>query len=184
SLRPRQPAPARAPSRAGGSLHARMSNRRETMTENGATTVAEPVPARSRGRAARLVQRGARAPHRPYIHRRIGTFNILDEEGLSLIEANADRLLKEIGMEFHDDPEILDIFREAGADVQGTRVRFEPGMCRRIVRATAPSQFKQHARNPANTVVIGGDNTVLCPSWGPPFVHDLDRGRRYATIDD
>ncbi|WP_296747000.1 trimethylamine methyltransferase family protein [Mesorhizobium sp.] len=141
-------------------------------------------PARSRGRAARLVQRGAQGPRRPYISRRIGTFNILDEEGLSLIEANADRLLKEIGMEFHDDPEILDLFRDAGADVRGTRVRFEPGMCRKLVQATAPRQFKQHARNPANTVVIGGDNTVLCPSWGPPFVHDLDRGRRYATLND
>ncbi|MDW6024920.1 trimethylamine methyltransferase family protein [Mesorhizobium sp. BAC0120] len=141
-------------------------------------------PARSRGRAARLIQRGAQEPRRPYISRRISTFNILDEEGLSLIEANADRLLKEIGMEFHDDPEILDLFRDAGADVKGTRVRFEPGMCRKIVRATAPQQFKQHARNPANTVVIGGDNTVLCPSWGPPFVHDLDRGRRYATLGD
>lgn len=144
---------------------------------------AEP-PARSRGRAARLVQRGAQEPRRPYISRRIGTFNILDEEGLSLIEANADRLLKEVGMEFHDDPEILDLFRTAGADVKGTRVRFEPGMCRKLVQATAPRQFKQHARNPTNTVVIGGDNTVLCPSWGPPFVHDLDRGRRYATLND
>src|SRR5438445_7887000 len=118
------------------------------------TTISTEAPApRTGGRAGRQGQRIAQqAPRRPYISRRIGTFNILDEEGLSLIEANADRLLKEIGMEFHDDPEILDIFRDAGADVQGTRVRFEPGMCRRIIRATAPPQFMQHARNAANTV--------------------------------
>lgn len=140
---------------------------------------------RTGGRSGRSGQRSASAtPRRPYITRRFGTFNILDEEGLSLIEANADRLLKEIGMEFHDDPEILQIFRDAGADVQGTRVRFEPGMCRKIIRASAPASFKQHARNPANTVMIGGDNTVLCPSWGPPFVHDIDRGRRYAKFSD
>ena len=65
----------------------------------------------------------------PYINRWIGTFNVLDEEGLSLIEHNADILLKETGMNFTGDPEILDIFRHAGADVQGERVRFEPGMC-------------------------------------------------------
>jgi trimethylamine--corrinoid protein Co-methyltransferase len=124
------------------------------------------------------------APRAPYINRRLGTFNILGEEGLSLIEHNADILLQETGMDFVGDPEILDIFRDAGADVQGERVRFEPGMCRQLVQATAPRQFTQHARNPANNVVIGGDNTVLCPSWGPPFVHDLDQGRRYATIDD
>ncbi len=87
-------------------------------------------------------------------------------------------------MEFRDDPEILDIFRDAGADVRGARVRFEPGMCRRIVQASAPREFRQHARNPANTVTIGANATVLCPSWGPPFVHDLDAGRRYATLED
>ena len=57
---------------------------------------------------------------------------------MSLIEENADLLLQETGMEFRDDPEILEIFREAGADVQGERVRFEPGMCRKLVQATAP----------------------------------------------
>ncbi len=150
-----------------------------------AEAVAESTRGRTRGRSGRLEQRAsASMVRKPYIARRIGTFNILDEEGLSLIEANADRLLREIGMEFHDDPEILDLFRNAGAEVKNTRVRFEPGMCRRIVQATAPRQFRQHARNPANTVMIGGDNTVLCPSWGPPFVHDLDRGRRYATLQD
>lgn len=110
--------------------------------------------------------------------------DVLGEEGLSLIERNADLLLKETGMEFVDDPEILEIFREGGADIEGTRVRFEPGMCRSIIQATAPRQFRQHARNPAKSVVLGGHNTVLCPSWGPPFVHDLDQGRRYAGIED
>jgi trimethylamine--corrinoid protein Co-methyltransferase len=137
------------------------------------------------GRAAASRERDAAAPRRaPFINRRLGTYNVLDEEGLSLIERNADVILREIGMEFRDDPEILEIFRDAGADVKGTRVRFKPGMCRGIIRRTAPRQFRQHARNPANTATIGGDNTVLCPSWGPPFVHDLDRGRRYATIED
>jgi len=139
---------------------------------------------RSGGHAARATDASSARPAKPYIQRRLGTFNVLDDEGLSLIEHNADQLLKEIGMEFPDDPELLDIFRDAGADVQGIRVRFEPGMCRKIIQATAPRQFKQHARNPAKTVEIGGDNTVLCPSWGPPFVTDLDQGRRYATYED
>ena len=140
---------------------------------------------RTGGRAARNRERAAAtAPRAPYIQRKLGSFNVLDEEGLSLVELNADKLLQEIGMEFKDDPEILDIFRAAGAAVRDTRVRFEPGMCRHIIQATAPRQFLQHARNPANSVMIGGDNTVLCPSWGPPFVHDLDRGRRYASFKD
>ena len=120
----------------------------------------------------------------PYILRKTGTVNILSEEGLCLIEENADQILQDTGMEFVDDPEILQIFKFAGCDVTDTRVRFEPGFCRKTIQATAPASFYQHARNPDNDVLIGGDATVLCPSWGPPFVHDLDNGRRYATFDD
>ncbi len=49
---------------------------------------------------------------------------------------------------------------------------------------TAPSQFTQHARNPARNVEIGGNNLVFAPVYGPPFVTDLDKGRRYGTIED
>ena len=105
-----------------------------------------------RGRASRIAARADRSAVRaPYITRKLGTYDVLDEEGLGLIEHNADVLLKETGMEFTGDPEILDIFRSAGADVKGERVRFEPGMCRQLIQATAPAEFVQHARNPATT---------------------------------
>ena len=126
----------------------------------------------------------ASAPRKPFILRQLSPHNVLNEEGLSLIEANADRILAETGMEFRDDQAALAAFREAGCDVQGERVRFEPGFCRQTIQATAPATFTQAARNPANSVQFGGDATILCPSWGPPFVHDLDEGRRYATYDD
>ncbi|MEL7254190.1 MAG: trimethylamine methyltransferase family protein [Pseudomonadota bacterium] len=126
----------------------------------------------------------APTPRAPYLRRALAPMPVLSEEGLEQIEANADHILAETGMEFHDDPEILDIFAHAGCDVDGTRVRFTPGFCRRTISATAPAQFDQLARNPANSVQIGGAASVLCPSWGPPFVHDLDAGRRYATYDD
>ena len=32
--------------------------------------------------------------------------------------------------------------------------------------------------------MIGGDRTVLVPAYGSPFVRDLDKGRRYATLED
>ena len=137
------------------------------------------------GRAGRKAARARSAPPRaPYMTRQIAELEVLSEEGLCLIEANADSILKETGMEFRDDPEILEIFRQAGADVKGERVRFEPGMCRRIIQATAPSSYTQHARNPENSVQIGGKASVLAPVWGPPFIHNLDEGRRYATLAD
>ncbi len=120
----------------------------------------------------------------PYISRQMETYSVLSREGLELIEANAETILKDTGMEFQGDPEILDIFRAAGCDVRQTRVRFDPGFCRNTIQATAPRAFMQHARNPNNSVRLGGNATVLCPSWGPPFVHDLDRGRRYASHRD
>ena len=137
------------------------------------------------GRAGRREARADAAPAAaPFIERKIPYVEILSEENLALIEHNADRLLSEIGIDFLDDPEVLDLFRAAGADVDGTRVRFPAGMCRQIIQATAPSEYVQHARNPARNVTIGGKRTVLVPAYGPPFVHDLDKGRRYATIED
>lgn len=136
---------------------------------------------RNRSGAAAAKQEATRAP---YISRKLETFSVLSAEGLELIEANAETILKETGMEFQGDPEILEIFRAAGCDVKETRVRFEPGFCRKTIQATAPREFMQHARNPKNSVKLGSNGTVLCPSWGPPFVHDLDRGRRYAAYTD
>ncbi len=138
-----------------------------------------------RGRKARRASRLRGATTRaPFIQRRIATFDILSNEGLELIEQYADIILQDIGVEVRGDPESLDILKNAGADVTGERVRFEPGFCRKIITATAPAEFLQHARNPANTVTLGGANTVLAPGWGPPFIHNLDEGRRYATIGD
>ena len=137
------------------------------------------------GRAGRREARGAPAAAiAPFIERKIPYFEILNDESLELIEHNADRLLAEIGIDFLEDPEVLDLFRDAGAEVDGTRVRFPAGMCRQIIQASAPREYVQHARNPERNVTIGGKRTVLVPAYGSPFVHDLDQGRRYATIED
>ena len=120
----------------------------------------------------------------PYIHRGFSPLSLLNEEGLSLIEYNADTILQETGMEFRGDPEALELLRNAGADVEGERVRFERGMCRTIIQASAPRDYIQCARNPDNNIHIGGGDVSFSPVGGPAFVHDLDRGRRYASSDD
>ena len=82
------------------------------------------------------------------------------------------------------------MWKEAGADVKHSetdakrfRVRFPKGLVRSLIK-TAPREYTQHARNPANTITIGGNNTVFAPVYGPPFIRNLDEGRRYATIED
>ncbi len=108
---------------------------------------------------------------------------LVSEEGLELLEHNAETILAEVGIEVREYPSAVARFADAGADVDGTRVRFPRGLCRQLV-ATAPAVYTQHARNPANDVQIGGDATVFAPNYGSPFVHDLDAGRRYATLAD
>lgn len=140
---------------------------------------------RAGGRDGRRSGQSEVPPHRaaPYIIRNIPTYDILGEESLLRIEATADRILAEIGIEFRDDPVALQHWKSAGADVYGLLVKFEPGMLREILKS-APASFTQHARNPVNNVEIGGKSVVFAPAYGSPFVMDLDKGRRYGTIED
>jgi trimethylamine--corrinoid protein Co-methyltransferase len=145
----------------------------------------ETTHRRSGGRAARQAARlHAHVETVPFLTRTLAPFEVLGEEGLARIEANADIILQEVGLEIRGDPEARELFRSAGASVDGERVRFPSGLCRSIVQATAPREFIQHARNPERSVRIGGNATVFAPAYGSPFVHDLDTGRRYGTIED
>ncbi|TLZ23008.1 MAG: trimethylamine methyltransferase, partial [Gammaproteobacteria bacterium] len=140
---------------------------------------------RPSGRDAKIAARTARShAFVPYITRNIPYYEVLSTGGLELLENNADTILEEIGIDFRDDAESLKLCKDAGADVQGERVRFPRGMCRSIVRRSAPKEFTQYARNPARNVVIGGNRTVFAPAYGSPFVRSLDEGRRYARIED
>ena len=139
---------------------------------------------RSGGRAARAATRAAGSAGGPaFITRGIPPYELLSPDGLDSVEAHADRILAEVGIEIRDDAEALALFRAAGAAVDGITVRFEPGMVRALC-STAPREFTQLARNPDRSVQIGGNNVVLAPAYGSPFVHDLEQGRRYGTIAD
>jgi len=140
--------------------------------------------ARGGGGAARRAERTAVSIETArYIERNIPNLEILHSEALEIIEHNAETVLAEIGVNFVENPGALELWRAAGADVQGERVRIPRGLARQLC-ATAPGRFTQHARNPARSVEIGGRSLVFAPVYGPPFVRDIDGGRRYATIAD
>jgi trimethylamine--corrinoid protein Co-methyltransferase len=142
-------------------------------------------PRRRGGRRGHRQREAVATPAAPaYITRHIPYYELLSEDGLDALDTHADTLLQEIGIDFRGDPEVLRLWQEAGADVQGERVRFDRGLVRDIIRQSAPSNFVQHARNPDRSVVIGGDNVVFSPAYGSPFVRDLDNGRRYASLAD
>ena len=163
---------------AAGAGHSFSNSKGGNMTE-------EVHHRRGGGRAARQVTRNSSNAQRDaYLTRSIKPYELVSDEDLELLEHNADTILEEIGVEIRDYPSAIERFKKAGALVDGTRLRFPRGMCRSIIQASAPRQYTQHARNPLNNVQIGGDATVFAPNYGSPFVHDLDNGRRYATIAD
>ena len=138
----------------------------------------KPSRPRGRKRRTRVV---ITAP--AYVTRAIPFYEFLGEEGLTRLEDQADWLMQEVGLEFRDDPEALTIWKDAGADIKGTRVRLPKGMARELCK-TAPQKFKQYSRSASRTVEIGGTSAVFAPVYGPPFVRDLEKGRRYGSLED
>ena len=137
-------------------------------------------PAIRRGRA----QRVAVQPHvRQLKSRKIPAYDLLNEAALCAIEDQADWILQNVGVEFRGDTTALALLDQAGATVTGANVTFEPGLARALCW-TAPQEFRLHARDPVNSVTLGGNNVVLMPGYGSPFVSDLELGRRYATLED
>ena len=115
--------------------------------------------------------------------RKIPIAELFSEENLEVLERHADWILKEVGIEFRGDQEVLSLFKDAGADVKGERVRFENGQVKAMC-ATAPGKFVMHARNPEYDLTVGDGSVGLTPGYGSPFVTDNDQGRRYATLED
>ena len=114
---------------------------------------------------------------------RIPTYALLDPDSEETIHQASMRILEEIGVDFRGDPEALALWREAGAEIAGERVRI-PRELAMAQLALAPARFTQHARNPVRSVEIGGSNLVLAPVYGPPYVRDLDGVRRRGTLED
>lgn len=119
----------------------------------------------------------------PFLTRSAPCYELLNEEQVTAIEEAAEDILERVGVEVRHEPS-LKLLREAGCDVEGQRVRFARGFCRRVVTENAPSEFMQCARDPEKSVRIGGDSMVLVPCYGPPFVAATDLPRRYSRLED
>ncbi|MFO7715209.1 trimethylamine methyltransferase family protein [Desulfosarcina sp.] len=109
-------------------------------------------------------------------------FEYFTDDDVHKIHEATLRVLETVGVDFGYPPAI-EVFKQAGCKVDGERVFFSPRMVMEQV-AKAPSEYTLQARNPEKNVAIGGDNIAYIPCYGPPFVHDLDRGRRESTLED
>ena len=144
----------------------------------------KPPPIRKRRRTGQSRQRDRVVTAAPaYVKRKIPFYEFLNEEGLVKLEEQAEWLIQEVGIEFREDPKALEIWKQAGADIKGTRVRLDKGLARSLCK-TAPTEFTQVSRNPEKSVNIGGNSQVFAPVYGPPFIRDMEQGRRYGTMED
>jgi trimethylamine--corrinoid protein Co-methyltransferase len=119
---------------------------------------------------------------RPLVNK-LKPVEILSEDGIEMIHRASMRLLKEFGLLIIDYPPARETFKANGATVAGELVKVDEDTLMQFVRQ-APATFTQLARNPANSLTFGGNNTIFAPVYGPPFVGDLENGRRRATIED
>lgn len=136
-----------------------------------------------RGRSRRMADRHSRdvriLEQKP---RQIPYFEYGSDELVEKIHAMSLEILKNPGIDFRDD-EACALWKAAGADVDGYRIRIDPAHLMALV-AKAPSEFILHARDPAKSVRVGGKYSVFAPSNGSPFVIDFEGARRNGTLED
>jgi len=151
-----------------------------------ATSESSPAPVeRSSARRDARRQRQQAATERPpmqQIDYQVPRYNLLHSQGIQRVHNESMRILRDLGIAMYDD-QVQSIFAQHGAKVVGDTVFLDEALIMKYV-AMAPSRFTQLARNPANNVTIGGTQAVFAPVYGPPFVIDLDRGRREALLED
>jgi trimethylamine--corrinoid protein Co-methyltransferase len=107
--------------------------------------------------------------------------NFAEKELTHIHDASMD-LLKNIGVAFNDD-EALGVFKKNGFKVDGHTVFFSENNVRQAIES-APARFKVTARNPANTVSIGGEGVVFAPGYGAAFIITRNGEQRKATLAD
>jgi trimethylamine--corrinoid protein Co-methyltransferase len=91
-------------------------------------------------------------------------------------------LLSKTGIAFNE-PEALEIFQQRGKSVDGKIVRLTEADVRSALE-TAPSRFQIFARNPVHDRFVGGNDFVLAPGYGSPFVVTAEGLQREATLAD
>lgn len=141
------------------------------------------APGRRGGRKARhRIRTAAPQVSRPTLVRDIPVYEVLDRAGVELIHDASMRILEEVGIDFRDDT-APGQWREAGAEVDGERIRIPRELLMSLVEKT-PESYTMRGRNPERTVTVGGRNTVFAPTYGSPYVLDFDDKRRYSTLED
>jgi len=146
-------------------------------------TKTQPVRRREGGRSARRAKRLARVHHMlNALENKLPPLALLSPEQIERIHDASMTILEEVGVDFRD-PVALEQWREAGAEIDGQRVRPARELIMDLVK-TIPNHITLHARNPEYSVEVGGNRAIFVPMTGAPYLRDLDDVRRWPTLDD
>lgn len=110
--------------------------------------------------------------------------NIISADEIEQIHRSSLKILRDVGMRVLDD-DARRYYRAAGAEVNESShmVRFDPSLVEEMV-AKAPSSVRLRARNPERQVTLGGNHMIFSSVQCPAFANDLDKGRRFGTMDE
>ncbi len=107
---------------------------------------------------------------------------VVSEDELESIHQASLKVLGDVGMDFLH-PTALEMWAEAGAKVDGQRVRFDPALIEDLISA-APSEFTMHAPDPQYDFHVGGDSVVFTSVASAPNYVDRSAGRRTGNRAD
>ena len=131
------------------------------------------------------LQSPANIPGRTRANRESGMFDRMQtfsREDLQKVHDATMKLMGVTGIVFNED-EALDIFRQNGFKVEASTVYFTEEQVMKAV-AQAPERITIRARNPEKSVIFGGDDFIMLPGYGAPFVADLEGNQKSATLED
>ncbi len=146
-----------------------------------------PNTPRRRGGRSRTAGDGPAPVAQPpfaHHHRWFAPTRAVSDDHLEAIHIASLSVLQDVGIDVLN-PQARKLLIEAGAmgTADADRIRFDPEMVMACV-ASVPSEFDLHARNPAHTVTLGGDNVVFSAVASPPNVSDAHGGRRTGNQRD
>lgn len=108
----------------------------------------------------------------------------LSADQLELVHDSSMTVLEDVGMRIQD-AEARSILKGAGFEVTESEehVRFDRGLVMELV-ALAPSVVTARGRDPAKRLKMGEGHFAMTAVGGPPFVSDIENGRRAGTFVD
>jgi trimethylamine--corrinoid protein Co-methyltransferase len=104
------------------------------------------------------------------------------EESLQKIHDASMVILREVGVRFHH-PSALSILGDHGVQISHNTAFFTENQIMDWVRK-APRSFTLHARNPDDSIVIGGDATHYAPAYGAIYLVQGNGNLREPLLSD